>query len=582
VSSRAAVNLAVKEAYDAGLCVVPPREDGSKAPAAWWKEYQEKRPDLDVLREYYRGERHGLGTLGGPVSGELEVFEFETADVYRNFRVQADLAGLEALVDKIESGYLERAPRGGYHWLWRTSKAGANHKLAMGPGYETLIETRATGGYCILAPSYGPVHPTGNPYVRLAGAFDTIAFVDADDRAALFRVAVAFDKVPKKDDQRVWAPAGGSKGDRPGDDFEVRGDWAGEVLEAAGWAMVSNFSAQQYWRRPGKDQGHSAVLHLDTDLFVPFSSSTPFPVTEVGYGKFSAYAWLHHGGDFSAAAVALKRQGYGEAREERVWTPPPARGMRGSELFDHDWPPIETLPILGEPGMVMERGSNLLYAYPKTGKTEVVCELLHEWVALDKEIVYLTEEPLGFWKPRLHRFKQPRDFWDPIIFAPALGWGIVGLFDFLLEIDSFDILVVDTLRNTCGFQEGEGDKDVGRVVLPLIALAREREATLFALYHARKMPGEDGRDISGHHSLYGAFDRALQLRKISGDDNEMKRRVTVSGRLITPETPNGMTYEMTPDGRFRSLEVKRFTGWGNKSQSNSQVSNVCSGEGDGE
>lgn len=560
--TRHDVNVAVKEAYDAGLCVVPPREDGTKAPIGAWKDFQRQRPDLGWLRDYYRTERHGLGTLGGSVSGELEVFEVEYPDLYDRFKAAANLAGLEDTVERIEAGYCERAPRGGVHWLWRTDRAGGNTKLAMSGHYDTLIETRGAGGYCILAPSYGPVHPSGNPYVRITGSFATIAVVSLEERQALFRVARTFDDAPKRDEQRIWTPRGDAVGvgERPGDDFDARADWADDVLEPAGWARVGAIPErhQEYWRRPGKDQGHSGVLHTDTGWFVPFSSSTPFPVTEVGYGKFTAYAWLHHGGDFSAAARELRRHGYGQTPERQVQIPRADGVMRGDAIFDLDVPPIESLPILGETGMLMERGSNLIYAYPKCGKTELVTDLLFEWITLGKTIAYLTEEPLAFWKPRLHRFGENREPWSSVVFAPALGWDVRTVFEFLDAIEGCDIVVVDTLRNTCGFQESEGDRDVSRVVLPLIARTRERGQTLVGLYHARKMPGEDGRDISGHHSLYGAFDRALQLRRVPGEDNDRKRRIQVSGRLIGPESPYGMTYEMGPQGRFRSLDTLTF------------------------
>lgn len=568
MTTRAAVNAAVREAYDAGLCVVPPREDGSKAPIGAWKEFQAERPTLDRLREYYRAERHGLGVLGGPVSGELEVFELESDVVWKQFRCAMSDGGYDELLERAEAGYLEQAPRGGVHYLWRTDRAGANHKLAMTADFDVLIETRATGGYCILAPSYGPVHPTGRPYVRLSGEFATIPYVPQQERDVWFRVAAALDQRPRVDDIPYRPGDTDTDDSLPGNDFNRRGDWRGDVLLPAGWTLVGTGAdhegrPQEFWRRPGKDRGNSAVLHPHAGpggLFVCFSTSTPIPETEVGYSKFRIYAWLHHAGDFRAAAKELRSRGFGKQREERIWTPPPAGGLRGDAIYDYETPDIQTLPVLGQGGMIMEGGSNLLYAYPKVGKTELNTELIHEWIGLGREIVYLGEEPLAFWKPRLRRFNDPPEFWRPIIFADALGWSIANLAQFLAEV-SFDILIIDTLRNAAGYQEGDGDKDVSRVVLPLIGMARERAATLLALYHARKMPGEDGRDISGHHSLYGAFDRALQLRKVPGDGNETKRRLGVSGRLITPETATGMTYRMTAGGRFEALDVEHFT-WG--------------------
>lgn len=567
MTSRAAINAAVKEAYDAGLCVIPPKEDGTKAPALdTWKEFQDHRPDLDLLRKLYQEERHGLGVIGGPVSGQLEAFECESEEIWRRFRMAMGDAGLDDLLGRAEEGYLERAPRGGVHYLWRTERAGGNRKLARNADRETLIEMKAAGGFMILSPSYGPVHPSGRPYERLSGEFSTIPFLAQEERDAWLMVAETFDLSPKMDGIPYWGTEINSDDlSLPGNDFNVRGRWHEDVLLPAGWTLVSSMAdgvgkPQEFWRRPGKDRGNSAVLHPHAGhggLFVCFSTSTPFE-TEEGYSKFRTYALLHHDGDFTAAARELKRRGYGQ--EKKLWTPPPIGGMRGSDVFDLDVPEIETMPLLGQKGMVMKGGSNLLYAYPKTGKTELVCQVVPEWVETGERVVYLTEEPLWFWKPRLRRHPRPREFWDSLVFVPAFGWGIKAVYEYVEQLD-FDVLIVDTLRNTCGFQEGEGDKDVSRVVIPLIALTREKDATFFSLYHARKMPGEDGRDISGHHSLYGVFDRALQLRKISGEENETKRRLTLSGRLLTPETPAGMTYQMNAQGLFESLEVKHLAEW---------------------
>lgn len=569
MSSRGAVNAAVVEAYEAGLCVVPPREDGSKAPVGVWKEFQEERPSLDRLREYYRKERHGLGVLGGPVSGELEVFELESDEIWKRFRCAMSDGGYEELLEKAEDGYLEQAPRGGVHYLWRTERAGANHKLAMSETFEVLIETRASGGFCILAPSYGPVHPSGKPYVRLSGSFATIPFFAQEERDTWLRVAATFDCRPRVDDI-PYRPASDDTDDSfPGNDFNRRGGWQKDVLLPAGWKLVAQGAdhegrLQEFWRRPGKDRGNSAVLHPEAGpggLFVCFSTSTPIPETEIGYSKWRTYAWLHHGGDFKAAARELKRRGFGKAREERIWTPPPMAAMSGDAIFDLDVPEIETLPILGQQGMVVDKGANLLYAFPKVGKTELIRHVLQEWIGLGKQVVYLTEEPLWFWKPRLRYYDHPAAFWKSVIFVPAFGWGISEVLDLLGQVGHTDVVVVDTLRNTCGYQEAKGDEDVNRIVTPLIATVRERGAALLALYHARKMPGEGGRDISGHHSLYGVFDRALQLKEVAGEENKSKRRLSVSGRLLSPDTPNGLTYEMTASGQFRPLDIKNFTGW---------------------
>jgi hypothetical protein len=111
----------------------------------------------------------------GRISGNIELFEFDSqSELYEDFRRVAAAAGLGELVERIEAGYLEESPKG-IHWLVRCSEIGGNTKLARRPKrpeemehsgdiIQVLIETRGEGGYAVLAPSHGPVHPSGKAY----------------------------------------------------------------------------------------------------------------------------------------------------------------------------------------------------------------------------------------------------------------------------------------------------------------------------------------------------------------------------------------------------------------------------------
>jgi len=96
-------------------------------------------------------------------------------------------------------------------------------------------------------------------------------------------------------------------GSRPGDEFNERGD-VREVLRRHGWTLVRS-SKNEYWRRPGKERGWSATLR-DGVLYVFSSNAAPFE-PDRAYAPFSVYTLLQHGGDFAAAATALRAEGYG-------------------------------------------------------------------------------------------------------------------------------------------------------------------------------------------------------------------------------------------------------------------------------
>lgn len=315
---------AALSAHDAGLCVLPPREDGSKRPMSEWKQYQTKRPAEATIRSWY-GRRTGLGLVCGTVSGNLECLEFEgraiSAGLGDEFADRGDDVGLGELLERISAGYLEETPSGGLHVLYRVDgRVGGNTALARRPATQaelrsnpdakvkSLIETRAEGGYIVTAPSNGRVHPTGGAYELVSGGFDSIATITADEREALFELARSFDRMPVQE----WTPRGdAASGGRPGDDFNQRGEWA-DVLEPPGWTYVRDDSdGWPLWRRPGKAHGVSGAVTPDGSLLVVYSTSTPFDVGR-GYSKFRAYAILHHDGNFTAAARALAADGYGE------------------------------------------------------------------------------------------------------------------------------------------------------------------------------------------------------------------------------------------------------------------------------
>lgn len=199
-----------------GLCVLPPRQNGSKAPdAKEWTEYQDRRSTLDEIHAWYgtRGEpkRTGLGVVCGAVSGNLEVLEFDAnGEAYEPFKAAATALGMGELIKRIEVGCLERSPSGGIHWPYYCETISGNTKLAEyltgnlnsqgKPEKKALIETRGQGGYIVTAPSHGKVHPSGRSYELLSGGFLTIATISPGEREQLWNLARSLCRLPEKED----------------------------------------------------------------------------------------------------------------------------------------------------------------------------------------------------------------------------------------------------------------------------------------------------------------------------------------------------------------------------------------------
>lgn len=315
------------ELHRADLSVVPVAADGTKRPRIAWKEHAHTAADEAALRGWFDNEiPQGIGMVTG--YGDVELLEVEGVAMPLMGEVLAllDGTGLRPLYDRLVTGWSEQSPSGGLHLLYRVEGGAVpgNQKVAQRPsegatGRETLAETRGTGGFVVLAPSAGDVHPTGRAWVRLAGGPATMPTITAEEREQLHAVVhAALDAMP---DQLPATPSGPvdakwsaayttAAGDvTPGDDFEAKTDWS-EIL--LGWTHVFTRGATRYWRRPGKNDGISATTgHAgDRDRLFVFTSSTDFE-PEVPYTKFGAYALLQHRGDHGAAAKALADAGHG-------------------------------------------------------------------------------------------------------------------------------------------------------------------------------------------------------------------------------------------------------------------------------
>jgi putative DNA primase/helicase len=323
-AAHPAVREAALAAHAAGLCVVPPREDGSKAPIGTWKRNTSTRPTTQELDAWY-GPHTGIGLICGAVSGGLEMLEFEGRAVAEGrsqmFLELARDTGLADLVERIRAGYQERTPSGGIHLLYRVPTSRPNTRLAQRRAtpdelaadphdrVKVLIETRGEGGYTIVAPSDGSVHPLGGPWVLEAGGFEAIATITDDERDRLFALARMLDEIPPADG--LGSPPRGTGEERPGDRYNAApdvGDRTLELLERHGWTVVRRDRDVVYLRRPGKEgPGISASLgYVAPGVLRVFSTSTAFG-TEKAYSPFGVYAVLEHGGDFRAAARPCRR-----------------------------------------------------------------------------------------------------------------------------------------------------------------------------------------------------------------------------------------------------------------------------------
>lgn len=318
------------EYFQAGFSVLPIKRDGSKAPAlSSWEAYKSRLPrEGEIYTWFDREPSPGVGIVGGEVSGGLFVLDFEFGDFFEEW---------SELVAFQRPGLLETLPivrtpgkdeDGGRHVYGRAhASAVPTRKLARitqaearertgDPGRTTAVEVKAEKGYVLTVGCPPECHPTGRLYEHVAGPpiveTPTLAAADVD---LLLSCARSLERGDRACADRATSPAPTTPGDRPGDDFNRRGDWMDEAL-GSGWHVWKQTGDVLYVTRPGKSGGVSATIgHCRSDLAGPklyvFSTNAEPFESEKAYSKFEAYALLHHQGRFEAAARALAQRGYG-------------------------------------------------------------------------------------------------------------------------------------------------------------------------------------------------------------------------------------------------------------------------------
>lgn len=336
-----------RELDDAGMNVLPVKEDGSKMPdLRHWKQYQKQRSTPEEHDKWfdpnrYDGVRTGICVVLGAVSGNAEMMEFEYRAVAEGLLEEAadlmEAHGLSELWKRITTGYARRSGGGGSHFDYRVDgcpvKKGT--KIAQRPAREDeyndsdrdrlaknpnaaiprcLIETRGEGNIAVVDPSHGTVHSSGRPYERLAGGPASIPVITAEEYEALHAILGMLDQMPR----REYTPPGrkptprpdGCK--RPGDDFNDRANWQ-DILRGILRPRVSH-GGTTYWEWADGVGGVKATTGRDPekDRLWVFATSSEFDADKA-YDKFGAYTLLEHGGDWNAAAQALRQQDYGDA-----------------------------------------------------------------------------------------------------------------------------------------------------------------------------------------------------------------------------------------------------------------------------
>jgi len=360
----------------AGLCALPASKTAKRPTVGLWNPYQERMPTEAELSAWFANGPDAVCIVCGQVSGKTEMMDFdyggELFDPWCD-RVNAVAPGL---LDKLA---IENTQSDGWHVAYQHnseicgSKVLAQRKqtvtddqitlnakgkdvvILKGKEYLvhvdrggskfiiiTLIETRGEGGLFLCDPTPG--------YELVQGDLTQLPVISETERAILWQCAQDLDEMPRKqalsaDCDRQTSPIDCSQGGRPGDDFNHRGD-VRALLTDHGWTYLRRDETNEFWRRPGKDDGQSATLRIEDRTFYVFSSNAyPFEMN-ASYSPFAVYALLEHDGDFVAATRTLSEQDYGQSPEEA--TDVDISGIVGTDNDSDDGEP--PAPTVIDPG----------------------------------------------------------------------------------------------------------------------------------------------------------------------------------------------------------------------------------------
>jgi putative DNA primase/helicase len=580
--------LAAAQQYVAsGLSVFPLQLNGSKKPAiAEWTPFRERQPTAEELHGWFSAGAAGIGLVGG-FAGLFVIdidHEAYTDAICRAIKlVWPDFATYVAIID---------TPRPGRQLLCRTvSPPGclklANRRNDRGEIY-AFIECKGTGGYVVAVGSPVEVHRNKTPYRQVGGCpIHELPLVDALHAEKLLAVARLFNEVSVETTAFHRDPYDGPP--RPGDVFNRLADWQ-VLLTGAGWTLDHEDGECQYWRRPGKDVGHSAQLSFfkDEATGVPmlgvFSTAVSFGPRDGGktvrlLSKFDFLSHAFHGGDYSQAALTAVEQ-FGpwidEAQRDYQQQQATAAGeasvaVRLCDVEARDlewlWPNFllvgETNLYSGEQGLGKSFLVNDLAARITTGRPwpDGTANLHGPSSVL---MLLAEDDPATVVKPRQLAAGGNTAFISilpPVIPAKDGNDQVISLRDDLAMIDRelthfatngcppCRLIVIDPLSAFLGKTDGDNWADTRIVTTKLARFAQQHRIALLIVHHF-------GKDMSRaviHRSLGSTTFTAAARVFMTGhrDRQDRDRRILYRAKSNVSPTGLAMAYRLgEPTGLF--------------------------------
>lgn len=310
-----------KQYRDSGLAVI-----GSNGKGRYheWTTFQERLPTDDELNNMFINSGYSqLAIATGVGSGNLEVIDIDVKNDKDGEDIWADLQNklLDFYGSVIPFPIIQTAS-GGLHLYYRCDAVEPAqvlaYKMSLAKGrYITphkcaVIETRGLDGLVQAPPSPG--------YKILSGdILNGIPTIDAEHREDLLSICRSLNQVFAEARQKPRGTPNVVFKQTPWDHYnsDPRDQWR-EVLTDAGWTAYKDATKGgeeiEYWRRPGKDTGTSALWNADKRFFYIFTTNAGIDPLIPGkpLDPFAIYSLIRCGGDNRTATIELRAKGFGK------------------------------------------------------------------------------------------------------------------------------------------------------------------------------------------------------------------------------------------------------------------------------
>lgn len=557
----------------AGLSIIPTGQD-KRPTLPEWTPYQREKATPEQVKTWFSNGTHNIAVIGGAVSGNLEVLDFD-------FRAEALKEWSQTVGEQAPGLFskliFEKSPKG-VHMAYRVQGMNipGNSKLARkavevaGPGEHlfqgktlqaqqvsgkwviipAVIETRGEGGYCLIYPSRG--------YDLKQGSFADPPTITPEEREILIEAARACNSFHPPQEVNQGLSSNHQGGKLPGQEYDERGDLR-ELLSKHGWTKKGNGTdGREKWARPGKENGKasSATLTDGKILYVFSSNAHPFEPGRA-YGPFGVYALLEHKGDFQTATKALAAQGYGTKSQQ------PEQQRRGFVI-------MTTNQMAAEFGKEVEflwrdyipKAAPCLFAgREKNGKSSTVAQISKEIVLQDPNALVVWIATEGFVSDHVDKWTKLRMPDRVVMLRDDKGNFKLGL-DRWKDLDFVDMalrgikeqtgkhiaaVVIDSVR---GMQSvGENDPKIAQIIsnISSIVCDKYKAACIFIAHHKKGQASTNVDKVAGGTGITSSI-RALYT----------VQRISEFICKITPDASNALGHEAKS---YKSILIKGDDGF---------------------